>query len=158
MKNILISLFVVATLLFSSCDKKEDFEQINSQVMEASGEWWIKFTKAGYETGYLKVLTFNTAADVVNEMWISDQGNWKNIQFKCPVNISNLTFSGDNLTNIKSSVTLSVRNGKIEKGAGLSTSGMVTDKISFEIEFGNEPGVVYQAVGTRKTGFIEDEH
>jgi hypothetical protein len=49
-------------------------------------------------------------------------------------------------------------NGKIELGAGLSTTGNVTDKISFEITFSNEPGVVYKAVGTRKTGFVEDEH
>jgi len=25
-------------------------------VMEASGEWWIKFSKTGYETGYLKII------------------------------------------------------------------------------------------------------
>jgi hypothetical protein len=49
-------------------------------------------------------------------------------------------------------------NGKIELDGGLSTTGNVTDKISFEISFSNEPGVVYQAVGTRKTGFVEDEH
>lgn len=148
-------LFVVA---FSSCDMKEEYEQINSQVMEASGEWWIKFSKTGYETGYLKVLTYNTSADVATEMWLSDNGNWKNIKFKCPVDVMNLTFAGTNLTNVSSSNKVVVKNGKIVKNGGQSTSGVVTDAISFEIELSNEPGVVYKAEGTRKTGFLEDEH
>lgn len=158
MKKYLALMVVVFSMVFSSCDVKEEYEQINSRVMEASGEWWVKFSKTGYETGYLKVLTFNTAADVATEMWLSDDGNWKNIKVKCPVDISALTFAGSNLTNMTSSNKVTVKNGKIVKKGGLSTSGLVTDSIAFEIEFSNEPGVVYQAVGTRKTGFVEDEH
>ncbi len=146
------------SIVLSSCDEKEDYEQINSQVVDAAGEWWIKFSKADYETGYLKVWTFNTADDLATEMWISDEGNWKDIKFKCPVNISALTFGGSNLDNVNSESIVEVTNGKIEIGAGLSTTGVVTDKISFEIKFSDEPGIVYTAEGTRKTGFIEDEH
>jgi hypothetical protein len=158
MKKYFIFILAFICISISSCDIKDDFEQINSKVVDASGEWWIKFSKTGYETGYIKVLTFNTAADIATEMWISDNGIWKDIQFKCPVNVENLTFSGSNLTNIKTNNKIEIKNGKIEKGAGLSTSGVVTDKISFEIILSSEPGVTYQAVGTRKTGFIEDEH
>jgi len=158
MKKYFIYILFLFVIAFSSCDVKEEYEQINSQVMEASGEWWIKFSKTGYETGYLKVLTFNTAADVATEMWISDNGNWKNIKVKCPVNIENLTFAGTNLANTTTSMTVVIKNGKITKGGGLSTSGVVTDKISFEIELSGEPGVTYKAEGTRKTGFVEDEH
>jgi hypothetical protein len=144
--------------MVTACDTKDEYEQINSQVMEASGEWWVKFSKVDYETGYLKVLTFNTADDVATQMWMADRSNWKGFQFKCPVNAADLTFSGSSLTDINSEATIVVSNGKIEKGAGLSTTGNVTDKITFEIQFSDEPGVTYQAVGTRKTGFIEDEH
>jgi len=158
MKKYLIYILALVSIILSSCDMKEDYEQIDSQVVAAAGEWWVKFSKTDYQTGYLKVLTFNTADDIATEMWISDNGNWKNIMFKCPVNISNLTFGGSNLDNIKSDASINVTNGKIELGAGLSTTGNVTDKISFEIAFSNEPGVVYKAVGTRKTGFVEDEH
>lgn len=158
MKKYLILLFVVFSVVFSSCDKKAEYIEIDSQVVAASGEWWIKFSKAGYETGYLKVITFNTAADIASEMWISDDGNWKDIKFKCPVDILNLTFAGTNLTDVSSSNKVVVKNGKIVKGAGLSTSGNVTDSISFEIELSSEPGVTYKAEGTRKTGFVEDEH
>ncbi len=158
MKKYLILLFVVFSMVFLSCDKKAEYIEIDSQVVEAAGEWWIKFSKAGYETGYLKVITFNTAADIATEMWLSDKGNWKDIKVKCPVNISDLTFGGTGLVNATTSMTVTVKNGKITKGGGLSTSGVVTDKISFEIELSTEPSITYKAEGTRKTGFIEDEH
>ncbi|MFA5327165.1 MAG: lipid-binding protein [Prolixibacteraceae bacterium] len=158
MKKYFLILFVVLSVVFSSCDKKAEYIEIDSQVVEAAGEWWIKFSKTDYETGYLKVLTFNTAADVATEMWVSDNGNWKDIKFKCPVNISDLTFGGTSLVNATTEMTVTLKNGKITKGGGLSTSGVVTDKITFEIELSSEPGVTYIAEGTRKTGFIEDEH
>lgn len=62
------------------------------------------------------------------------------------------------MTNIASTNKVAVKNGKIVKNGGFSTSGVVTDSISFEIELSDEPGVVYKAVGTSKTGFLEDEH
>jgi len=158
MKKYLVLLVLVIGIIFSSCDVKEEYDQINSKVMEASGEWWIKFSKTGYETGYLKIITFNTAADVATEMWLSDNGNWKNVKFKCPVDVLNLTFAGTNLTNISTTNKVNIKNGKIVKNGGASTSGVVTDAISFEIEFSDEPGIVYKATGTRKTGFLEDEH
>ena len=40
--------------------------------MEAAGEWWVKFSKTGYETGWLKVLTFNSAADDAAGLAISE--------------------------------------------------------------------------------------
>jgi hypothetical protein len=158
MKKYLILIFVVFGSIFSSCDKKAEYLEVDSQVVGAAGEWWIKFSKTGYETGYLKVMTFNTAADLPTEMWIWDKGNWKDIKVKCPVNISDLTFSGTKLVNATSTLTVSVKNGKITIGGGLSTSGNVTDKITFDIELSSEPGVTYKAEGTRKTGFVEDEH
>ena len=158
MKKYLIYMIALISIVLTSCDMKEDYVQIDSQVVEASGEWWIKFSQADYETGYLKVWTFNTSDDIATEFWISDNGNWKDVMVKCPVDISTLSFEGSGLDNINYDATIEIRNGKIEKDAGLSTTGLVCDKISFEIIFSDEPGVVYQALGTRKTGFIEDEH
>ncbi len=158
MKKYLIYTFILFSLIVSSCDEKEDYEQIDSQVVDAAGEWWVKFSKTGYETGWLKVHTFNTAADDGKEMWIDDNGNWMDVKFKCPVNITNLTFEGSGLTSITSNNTVVVSNGKITKDGGQSTSGLTTDAISFEIELSSEPGVKYTATGTRKTGYLEDEH
>ena len=89
-------------------------------------------------------------------MWISDNGNWKNMTFKCPGNIADLTFGGSGLDDINSDTTITVSNGWVEPDTGLSTTCNVT-KISFEISFNDEPDFTYQAIRTRKTGFIEDE-
>ena len=129
MKKYLIYIIVLFVVALSSCDEKEDYEQIDSQVVDAAGEWWIKFSKPGYETGFLKVLTFNTAEDTATEMWISDKGNWMNIKFKCNVDVTNLTFSGSNLSNINSDNLVNVSDGKITLNGGTSTSGVVTDAI-----------------------------
>ena len=158
MKKYLFYIMIVAGLFMSSCDEKEDFEQIDSEVVEAAGEWWVQFSAGEYETGYLKVMTYNTADNTETEIWLSDRGNWKNVLCKCQIDLATLTFSGSNLENQNGDNTVTVKNGKIEKDAGFSTSGLATDKISFEIELSDEPGVTYNAVGTRKTGFIEDEH
>lgn len=158
MKKYIAFLILVISIVFVSCDEKEEYEQINSKAVDAAGEWWIKFSKPGYETGYLKVLTFNTSDDLTTEIWISDRGNWMDVKFKCPVDVNNLTFSGQGLDNIQSDNTVTVTEGKITLEGGTSTSGLTTDAISFKIELSDEPGVVYTATGIRKTGFIEDEH
>lgn len=159
MNKYILSLIFIFSLAITSCDMKDDFEQINSQVVNAAGEWWIKFQSPdGLQTGFLKVLTYNTADDVATEMWISDKGNWMNVQCKCPVDVNALTFGGTNLANIKDSNSVNISDGKITLNGATSTSGVVTDAISFKIELSSEPGVIYQAEGHRKTGFIEDEH
>ncbi len=158
MKKYLIYIFVMLGIVLTSCDEKEDYEQINSQVVDAAGEWWIKFSADGAEGPFVKVLTYNTSADVATEMWISDGGNWKDVLVKCPVDINNLTFSGSNLDNNNSDDVITVSNGQITLNGATSTTGVVTDAISFQIQFSSEPGVTYQASGHRKTGFLEDEH
>ena len=158
MKKYLVYIFIAAATLFSSCDEKEDFEQINTKVVEVAGEWWIKFTYDGNETGYYNFLTMNTSDDLSNIMWITDDGSWKDIKFKCPVNLSSKTFSGNDLNNIESNNTVTISNGSIVQNGGKSISGRTTDLISFDIELSSEPGVIYKAEGTRRTGFLEDDY
>lgn len=157
MKNYIISLILVVAL-FTSCDKKEDYEQINSSVMEISGEWWVDYSDGDYHSGLTKLIISNTAADNGQEIWISDEDNFWEYKVKCPVNIDQLTFSGTDLENIQYDVLIQISGGKMLPLAAQSTSGVVTDSIYFEIEFGDDPGTIYQASGWRKTGFIEDEH
>lgn len=155
-KNIFYLL--IAILVFVSCDEKEEWDQINSSTVEVAGEWWINYVDGDYESGYTKLITFNTSADNGQEFWISDEHNFWEYKVKCPVDVSNLTFSGSNLENNEYPVTISVMDGKIIKDGALSTSGVVTDSIYFQIEFGDDAGTIYTASGWRKTGFLEDEH
>jgi hypothetical protein len=41
---------------------------------------------------------------------------------------------------------------------GISRGGHTVDKISFTVEYSTEPGVKYNFVGTKRTGFKEDEY
>ncbi len=149
---------IMAILIFASCDEKEDYTQINSSVVEVAGEWWVNYVDGEYESGYTKLITFNTAADNGQEFWISDEHNFWAYKVKCPVNTANLTFSGTDLPNNEYDVDIQILDGKIIEDGALSTSGVVTDSIYFQVEFGDEPGVIYTASGWRKTGFLEDEH
>lgn len=157
MKNYIIYL-ILAVALFTSCDKKEDFEQVNSSVMDISGEWWMEYSAGDYHSGLTKLIISNTAADDGTEIWISDEHNFWEYKVKCPVDIDNLTFSGNELENLEYDILINIKEGKMLEGVAKSTSGLVTDSLYFEIEFGDEPGTVYQASGWRKTGFLEDEH
>lgn len=150
----------ILTLLVSSCDLKEDYEVEKSEVVEAAGQWWVKYSTDGYESGYYLLETFNSAADNGDELWITDNGDWWDYKVKSPINITALTFAGQDLINAVEDydIAIQVMNGKIILDGGKSTSGLVTDSIYFELEFEDDPGTIYTAAGVRRTGYLEDEH
>lgn len=165
MKRYLAYITILTSIvLYTSCDVKEDYVEIDSKVVEAAGEWWVNYSTDGYESGYTKMLTFNTANDDGSEIWVSDEGNFWPFKVKCPVNIQNLTFAGTDLVSVALwqgepyDIKVSISNGKIIKKVSLQPSGFVADSIYFEIEFEDDPGTIYKAAGFRKTGFQEDEH
>lgn len=148
----------VLSLIVTSCDLKEDYEVEKSKVVDAAGQWYVKYSTDGYESDYILLNTFNTSADDGKEFWITDNDEWWHYKVKCPINVSNLTFSGEDLANESYDIKIQVTNGKVLKNAGKSTSGVVTDSIYFELEFEDDPGTIYQAAGVRRTGYLEDEH
>ncbi|NQU53070.1 MAG: hypothetical protein HQ522_11085 [Bacteroidetes bacterium] len=164
---------IMAILIFASCDEKEDYEQINSSVVEASGEYWVQYNHEVYGAdpfgyGYTKLLISNTAADNGIEIWLSDEGNFWDYKVKIPVNIDALSFGSDQVvTSIVDGYEIEVKvtNGKIIYDAVDNLdSGVTADSIYFEIwfedleestEIPNDKMIVS---GFRKTGFLEDEH
>jgi hypothetical protein len=54
--------------------------------------------------------------------------------------------------------TVTITEGKIEKGAALSKAGHKVDKISFKAEFSYDPGTIISFEGHKRTGFKEDEY
>lgn len=147
--------------VFTSCDTKEDYEVEKSMVVEASGQWWVKYSdNSGYESDYIMLTTFNSASDDGTELWITDDGDWWDYKVKAGINAAALTFSGQDLVNAVEDydIKIQVTNGKVILDGGKSTLGIVTDSIYFELEFEDDPGTIYQAAGIRRTGFLEDEH
>ena len=167
--NILLLAFVA--FILSSCDKKEDFINEKSMVVEIAGEWYVHYDHPVYgsdpfEAGYTSLITYNTSADDGQEIWINDEGNFWNYQVKIPVDISTLTFgSTDTAINAVSGydIKVLVRNGKVIKEVSVRPSGAVADSIYFELWFEDlegSTGIVSDTLivsGYRRTGFLEDE-
>lgn len=166
-------LAITAVMLVSSCDEKEDWDQINSSVMEVSGEYWVHYDHDEYGAdpfgvGYTKIIISNTSADNGTEIWLSDEGNFWDYKVKIPTNIENLTFGEDQeIISIVEDYDIAVKvtNGKIIHDAVTNlASGVTADSIYFEIWFEDledATGIADDKLivsGFRKTGFLEDEH
>ena len=155
------ALLMIVFTTFTSCDEVGDIEIGGTTVEDMAGNWYVTTAIGGTVVqGHVEISTYNTAANI-EEIWLDDFQNiwwWKS---KVPVNLSNMTFSG---TDLPSSVdgydiTVTVTNGVIVQDVEDATSGGNTaDTISFDIEFSDDPGTIYEIRGYKRTGFPEDEH
>ncbi len=168
-KNIIYVVFLI--LVFAACDLKEDYEQIDSKVVEYAGEWYVKYTNDSLGTsGYSTIITYNTADDVADQIWLSDQGHYWDYKVKIPVNgnVENMTFGSSAMAQnaVKDyEIDVLVENGIVIKdGVKNLPSGAITDSIYFEIYFEDLEDATNVAndriivAGYRRTGFLEDEH
>ncbi|HMQ43775.1 MAG TPA: lipid-binding protein [Mariniflexile sp.] len=163
MKKIYKYSFLLLLTLIVSCSNEEGFADINldkSEVSAMSGEWFVKLLVDGediYDIGYYKISTHNTPQGGA-QIYLDDFKTWP-LKTIVPVDINNLTFSGsDLLDEYTKTTTVDITDGKITKNGTTSSDGTVTDKISFTIEFSDDPGTVYTIEGYKRTGFLEDEH
>jgi hypothetical protein len=170
MKNY-IALIGLGMLLFAACDIKEDFDNEESKVVKLAGEWYVHYDHPVYGAdpwgvGYTSLITYNTAVDDGQEIWINDQGNFWTYQVKIPVDVANLTFgSADTVINSIDGydIKVLVRNGKITEKVSVRPSGAVADSIYFELWFEDLedatglPSDTLIVSGYRRTGFLEDE-
>jgi len=162
---------VLMVFILSSCDKKEDFVNENSAVVEMAGEWYVHYDHNVYGpdpfgVGYTALLTYNSSADNETEFWINDNANFWDYKVKIPVSLTDLSF-GSNDTVVSAiegyDIKVVVRNGKIIKDISTRPSGFVADSIYFELWFEDlegSTGIVGDTLivsGYRRTGFLEDE-
>ena len=150
-------------LSFTACDEGGDPDPGATSTVEMAGDWYVQFLVDGvdvYNLGYTKITTYNTAANDGTEIWIDDNQNTWWFKVKCPVNTSNLTFSGTGLySNVDDyEVDVDISNGIIVKDGATTSGGNTSDSIYFEAVFSDDPTTTYQLVGYKRTGFLEDEH
>jgi Lipid-binding putative hydrolase len=159
MKNKLLILFAFLSIGMMSCDLGNDPDVGGTATQAVAGEWFTTFNVSG-ETGgdYYLISTSNTAANSTTEFLIFDDANTWDYKVKSPLNLDAKTFGGTGLQNLAYDITVNIANGKILPGAATSSGGNVTDSIYFQIEFSDDPGVIYDVAGYRRTGFLEDEH
>lgn len=155
MKKILFVAMALISFVLSSCEK-EDVG--HTETLAMSGDWVITFTDGTYSYSIPHGLTFNTSANVPDEIWVSDEGDFWDYKVKSKCDQSTLTFStNDWVENAAYDCKVRITNGKITPKGVTLPSGRVTDGISFDIEFDDDdPGNVWHATGHRYTGFAED--
>jgi hypothetical protein len=159
--NIIKVLFSILILTsFSSCDEGGDPNPGGTTTEKFAGDWYINLTDSDGHAVADHALhsTYNTAAND-NTMWIDDHENGYVIKCKITMDLATGTFTAVAQPNTIDSGTVTITDGKIEKGAGLSKAGHVVDKISFKAHFSYDPAgynILYE--GHKRTGFKEDEY
>jgi hypothetical protein len=155
-KKVLV--FLMITVILSSCSKKPDVENTNTYKM--SGEWFIRFYTGGAAvTNYHKIISYNTSDPNSGQIWVDDL-NFQPFKAKFNVDYGSLTFKpGPGVPNIAlTGKTINVIEGKVLPGAGKSKTGVTVDSIYMKLEFSEEAGTIYEVAGHQRTGFFEDEY
>ncbi|AXP79602.1 Lipid-binding putative hydrolase [Mariniflexile rhizosphaerae] len=159
---------------FVACDQVESVpDESDIKVEEVTGHWYVQVSVDGdLVADYFQISIYNTSANDGTEIWLDDHKNFWWFKFKTPINLSSMSFSGTNLASSVEDddsstpnvietydIDVNVTNGIIvKKGTTASGSGTVVDSISFDIEFSDDPGTIYQIAGYKATGFIDDNH
>lgn len=165
-KAIYALMLCVGGLLFSSCEKDE----VGSTATEAlAGEWYVTvdavddagntLAKDPFGLGYTFVLTYNTAANIPTEMYVSDEGYFWDYKVRVNSDVNNLTFStnGD-VENEAYDCMVNIEDGRLLPQAATTPSGMPADSIVFYVSFSDdEDALKYKVSGYRYTGLAADD-
>jgi hypothetical protein len=159
--NIIKILFgILIFTSFASCDEGGDPNPGGTTTEKFAGDWYIDLSDSDGASLGTHALhhTYNTSAND-NTMWIDDakSGYW--IKCKITMDVVNGTFTAVAQPNLIDDSVVTITDGKIEKGAGLSKAGHVVDKISFRAHFDYDADgydILYE--GHKRTGFKEDEY
>jgi hypothetical protein len=165
-----ISLLMTALLFsfgFTGCDPETDEEPGGTNVEKMAGVWDVTVDAVDesgnilyedpYGIGVIQVMTYNTAANVDNEMWLDDMQNFWAFKMKVDVNYAARTFScASKDYDAAGTGTAVVTNGKVLEGQAKNLHGMPNDSIVFDIKFSDDNnGLIYRFSGQRYTGFYE---
>lgn len=166
LSSIALSAMLLFATSFLSCDATSDLDPGGTAVQDMAGDWFVHLLADDgsgnlidiYNIGYFRLSTYNTAADVSNELFLDDHGLWP-MKSVVNVNIDSKTFSGNALPNEYSeTITSDISNGFILPDAAITTGGNVSDSIYFQVDYSDDPGTTYFIAGYKRTGFSADEH
>lgn len=176
MKKLFYTLLTVSIMAgFASCSKEEPG---GTAVQNMSGEWRVFVDgidtegniveEDPWELGLYDLLTYNTNANLSNEMYLDDFGALWGVKIKVDVDCDTRTFwvndgimyyDYDDDTEEYYPVHVTVSNGEIVENGGVSLGGYTVDTISYYVQFEDDPylGVYYDYLwvhGYRKTGLV----
>ncbi|WP_242922805.1 lipid-binding protein [Pontibacter liquoris] len=158
-------LFILAVVALGSistaCDNEDDPKIEYTATYPVSGDWTVTYTADDSAGGQqvlaenLEVLIYNTAANTPDAIWVDDNGTFWEYKVQTPVNMTDLSFSGENLANQAYESLVTIANGKVFKDAA-TVNGLKRDSISFDVSFNDDEtpfGTIYHVNGHRSTGF-----
>ena len=156
MKKVLYLATMLLCMAFTSCQK----EEIGGTATESlAGEWYLMASVDGSPIyGPFHLLTYNTASNNPNEIWVDDQGNFWTFKVKATGDINSLTFSAASAQNQNGDdITINITNGKIIKNGGTQNNGSPADLLMMDVEFSDDPGTIYHLEGVRYSGLVEND-
>lgn len=159
-------ILTLCVLALSSCKKEEAG---GTAVQSLANEWYVQVTVIDAATGaviddtdksYSTMSTYNTADNSPNTMWMDDSQSYYGLKTKVNVDLPNKAFSvTDAVEEYGDDVKVTITNGKvITDGAVGPSSKAVTDAISYDARFSDDPGTIYRFKGYGRTRFPEDDH
>ena len=171
MKKAIYLLLMAVCAVMTSCEK----EEIGGTATQAlAGEWYVTadaVDKYGnvleedfFGIGHFHVNTYNTAANVPNEIWVDDLGNFWEFKIKASADVNNCTFSTpDSVANVYYDCKVLIEGGKILPDAATTPHGTAADSIVFYVSFNDDTYpeefgfAKYRISGYRYTGLASDD-
>lgn len=173
-KTILYVILLVCGLVFlPSCEKDEIG---GTETEQMAGQWYVVADAIDangnvvytddelFGIGHFHLDTYNLSSNSPTEMWIDDGGNFWDFKTKINVDLKSMTFSSTaDSQNVSYDSKLTIKDGKILKGAATTPSGMPADSIVFTVSFDDDPYpsqlgyAAYRIAGYRYTGFAGDD-
>lgn len=152
---------------FAGCSTETSEEPGGTNVQKMAGRWDVQVDvvdesgsvlyKDLYELGTITIMTYNTADNSSNQMWLDDNGEFWAFKMKVDVDYQARTFScPEKDYDAAGTGTAIVTGGKILEGAAKNLHGMPNDSIVFNIKFSDDDNnFTYRVSGQRYTGFYE---
>ena len=180
MKKLLYLCVAILSMTFASCSKDE----VGGTATQAlAGEWYVTVDAVDaqgntvyedvYGLGKVLMNTYNTSANVADQMWIDDNNNFWSFKVKMTSDVQNLTFSTNGqVTNTKITAPengdsyyckVNVEGGKVLPKAGTTPHGTPADSIVFYVSFDDDTNPAaygyakYKVSGIRYTGLTQDD-
>jgi len=175
MKNIKlinILLFGLPLMFLVHACNKDTFKNADpgkSSTYPLNGEYWVQLDSAtitGIDTawavkatspGYQKIIISNLATNKGDSIWVDDQ-NFFPFKVKSACNPALKTFSVTNGLEIYGDSIVTIKNGKLILGKGITKSGNKTDSIHMHVHYGADIISLYRLSGVRRTGFQADDY
>lgn len=162
----MIALALLGAMTLASCSTETDEDAGGTAVEKMAGIWDVQVDVCDeqgtllyedpYGLGTISIITYNTASNTADSMYISDQGSFWGMQMKVAVNYAAATFSAPAGTAYDADGTghVTLLNGKVLYGQGHNENGMPCDSISLNVQYDDDDyAFIYNIHGVRHSGF-----